>query len=325
MNDESSSFNNISNSSNAFQLLLQPYVDAAASCQNSAAMRAVVSKALQESELFAGYDQIKAALLNATASGGGIGSSNSISVDAKIINTLDLFSYGTLSDYHQRLENYDPYMPLTESQLSKLRQLTVLSLIETACQQRQNIVPYTAIQQALWMNHSNTEQQQQQQRLRETEHILSQLLAARVVVGKLSQKKAAFILYSTSGILVRPRDVHPSTVANLLQALQQMRVRLLESNETICQQQESVWQALESEAAVLRQAEIKWKADSGNNSNNKTYAIMQHLVGEHGMGTVVGDTAFADAPAASSRSSWMPRRPKRNRGGFTNRSNSSTS
>lgn len=310
--------NSKSSSNDDNMLVLQPYLEAAATCQNAAAMRAVVSKVLQEPELFAGYDQIKAALLNASAENNNNNSNNN-PTEVKALNTLDLFSYGTVTDYQQAAP--DTYMALSHAQQAKLRQLTVLTLIENACLQHQDTVPYTAIHQALLLdvnNNNNTEQQNhQQQLLRETEQILAQLLAARVVTGKLSQKKAALLLKSSSSnnsssssnsdaIMVRPRDVHPATVARMLQALQQMRVRLTEANDAIRQQQTDVLKALDNENVAIQQA----ATTGGDMGQHEPYMLEQIL--------------YSNAAAAAAARP-LARRQKRSRGGFTSNNNSSGS
>lgn len=239
--------------------LLAPYLEAVSSTQNAAAIRAVVVKVLQDPDLFAGYDQIKAA---ATAASGG-------ALDAKLVNTLDLFSYGSFQDYQQE-QQPEKYLPLNEPQLAKLRQLTVLSLVESACQQRQNKVAYTAIQQALQMADENENGDAAARKNRETELLLSQLLAARVVAGKLSQKQRAFwvgiggVGGAAAGPVVRPRDVHPNQVAHMIAAVQRLRSQLTESNALIAEQQHRILAALEQEKVEQRQLEAKYQVDEGD-------------------------------------------------------------
>lgn len=229
---------------------LGPYLEAAASSKNAAAIRAVVVKALQDPDLFAGYDQIKAVV------GGTEGCGGSGGVDTTLIDTLDLFSYGTFQDYLQEQQQSNKYLPLNEPQLAKLRQLTVLSLIESSCLQCQNKVSYASIQQGL-----NMAGDDDLVKNRETELILSQLLAARVVVGKLSQKEQAFLIGAapSTGPLVRPRDVHPSQVANMIAAVQRLRSKLNESHAFIGEQQNQILLAMEQEKTEKRQLDANWK------------------------------------------------------------------
>jgi len=275
--------------------VLAPYLEAAASSKNPGAIRAVVNKVLADSDLFAGYDQVKAAIIT-----GGNNDSNEgvVVLEEKLSDTLDLFSYGTLTDYYQQqLQSPEncKYLPLNEPQLAKLRQLTVLSLIESACQQRQNTVSYATIQQALQMVGGDDPVEKN----RATELLLSQLLAARVVTGKLSQKQQAFRIggggSSDGAPMVRPRDVHPSEVPNMILAVQRLRSKLHESNAVIVEQQNRILAAFEQEKKEMRQAEAKWK-DNGGGSG--PFDPM--------------DLEGTSARAAASR------RTKRSRGGFTN-------
>jgi hypothetical protein len=103
---------------------------------------------------------------------------------------------------------------------------------------------------------------------RETELIFSQLLAARVVVGKLSQKEQVFLIGAapSTGPLVRPRDVHPSQVANMIAAVQLLRTKLNESYAFIGEQQNQILLAVEQEKAEKRQLDTKWKKGGGIDS-----------------------------------------------------------
>ena len=271
---------------------LAPYLEAAASSKNSASIRAVVVKVLQDPDLFAGYDQIKAVLGGGTAEQGGGGGS----VDATLLDTLDLFSYGFYQDYTQEQQQQsNKYLSLNEPQLAKLRQLTVLSLVESSCRRCQNKVSYASIQQAL-----NMAGDDYLVKNRETELILSQLLAARVVVGKLSQKEHAFLIGAapSTGPLVRPRDVHPSQVANMIAAVQLLRTKLQVSYSYIGEHQNQILLAMEQEKTEKRQLDAKWKkAGGGDNILGGAYDPM--------------DLERAARPVSR-------RNNKRSRGGFAN-------
>ena len=264
---------------------LAPYLEAAVSSKNASSIHAIVVKVLQDPDLFAGYDQIKSAM--GSSEGG---------MDAPgLRNTLDLFSYGTYQDYLQEKPS-EKYLTLNEPQLAKLRQLTVLSLVESACQQRQNSISYSSIQQALQM----TAGDELSVKIRETELILSQLVAARVVVGKLSQKHQAFLIgaaASSVSPLVRPRDVHPSQVVNMIAAVQSLQTKLNRSHSFIGERQSQVLLSLEQEKAEIHQIESKWK----------------QVVGFDGVGGFHDPMDMDRAARPVSR-----RNNKRSRGGFAN-------
>lgn len=253
---------------------LQPYLDAMG--KDSNANRAVVMKALADSDIFAGYDQLKMSV-----------------DDEKLKSTLDLFSYGTVSDYQA---TPDKYLGLNEAQVSKLRQLTVLSLVQAACQQRQKVVPYAVIQQSLQMA-TTSGQQDPKQPIRDTEQILSQLLAACVISGKLSQKQQAFLLIHTAGssLVVRPRDVNPAELPNMILALERLRQKLAESDGFLASQQKAIRAGLQEEKAAVQRAQAKGQAEQPTTASS------------------FGEPMDLEGPRTAAA-----RRQKRSRGGFTN-------
>ena len=206
--------------------VLQPYLDAVSnvsSLNDSAVVRAVIHKLLQDSNLFVGYNIMKQHLM--TAADGRSGSSSTTptvstttsTVDSKVLNTLDLFSYGTIADYMVDTE-HQTYLTLTEAQLTKLRQLTALSVIIDHHQH--GFASYYDIHAAAFMNgidkgnihsdnnnnHHNSSAMSMQEpnqaaaaaskatTIREAESLLSPLIASKMIVGKLSQQKMSFIL-----------------------------------------------------------------------------------------------------------------------------------
>ena len=131
----------------------------------------------------------------------------SSTIDSKLLNTLDLFSYGTISDY---MNNTPRYMTLTEAQLTKLRQLTAWSVVID--NHHQGFVSYADIHEAAFLKGSISETSNNNNGsmpepdpatttagrtttiIRETESLLSPLIASGMIVGKLSQKKMSFVL-----------------------------------------------------------------------------------------------------------------------------------
>jgi COP9 signalosome complex subunit 7 len=256
---------------------LQPYLEALGKDSNT--NRAVVMKAFADPDLFVGYNQIQMAG----------------TWDDKTQRTLDLFSYGCISD---NTSHPDQYLPLNDAQLSKLRQLTVLGLIQKACLQRQNVVSYSSIQQALQMSSSpNIENGDgdSKQQLRDTESILAQLIAAKMIAGNFSQKERAFHLAPTSQnkIVVRPRDVRPSEILELIQGIQHLRNKLAESNAMLNAVEKSVIEAKEQDEALWEAAKTKYK----------DRFEQLDLDGSHNM------------PKSSSTAAAAARRQKRTRGG----------
>jgi hypothetical protein len=237
-------------------LLLQPYLESITSTTTDGVQRAIIAKLLQEPELFAGYNQVKA-MLGASA-------------DPKLIHTLDLFSYGTIADYSREPESY---VALTEPQLNKLRQLTALSVIQSSCRKHQRIVPYTSIYEAAFLSSPQADLSNivsKQLLLRETEQLLAPLIAARMVNGKFSQKQESLLLgigsmpptaaHSTShlgssnmgrsssyALVVQSRDVPPDAIPSLVQSIQEIRTRLRESNLVLRPEQPDEMKIVENE------------------------------------------------------------------------------
>jgi COP9 signalosome complex subunit 7 len=194
---------------------LLPFLRAAdetAKSVNAATARALVGKVLSQAEIFSGYDQIKLSIQECFGK----------AVDGgKVLKTLDLFSYGNFSDY---LASTDEYMTLTEAQLHKLRQLTVLTLVQNACQQKQSAVAYDEIQLALNMNSSSKDA---------VEDVLISCIYSRVVRGQLCQKTRRLLLLQQHGPPLRSRDVHPCRVAELLDAVRRLQESIESSQNDV--------------------------------------------------------------------------------------------
>lgn len=177
--------------------VLQPYLEAVSNVSSSndttTVVRAVIHKLLQDSNIFIGYNIMKQHLLTTSMKTGN-------TIDPKLLNTLDLFSYGTISDYITDT-HHDKYMTLTEAQTTKLRHLTALSVIID--HHHQGIISYHDIHKAAFMRSnsndsstisSTTAASAMTATIRDTEGLLSPLIASKMIVGKLSQKKMSFIL-----------------------------------------------------------------------------------------------------------------------------------
>ena len=80
---------------------------------------AIIQRALSDSNLYSGFAQLRS--LPAVQRLG-----------QPLINTLDLFSYGTYSDYSNAAEG--TYGTLTDAQLFKLKALTVVSVVHRNCE-----------------------------------------------------------------------------------------------------------------------------------------------------------------------------------------------
>jgi hypothetical protein len=84
---------------------------------DAASINAIVMKAFSDPKLFSGFHQIKSVI-------------ESKSQDKPLLNTLDLFSFGTIQDYSH--QEPGTYVNLTSQQIDKLKALSVITFIDTA-------------------------------------------------------------------------------------------------------------------------------------------------------------------------------------------------
>ncbi|SPO32593.1 related to cop9 signalosome complex subunit 7a [Ustilago trichophora] len=109
-------------------------------------------------------------------------------------NLLSLFAYGTYSDYVQ-LSQQGSVPQLSNDQIQKLRQLTLLSL---ACQNKS--LPYSILKEALGFTESS---------IRKLEDLIIETIYAGLIQGKLNELQSRFEVHHVQG-----RDVpHPSILS----------------------------------------------------------------------------------------------------------------
>lgn len=112
------------------------------------------------------------------------------------LNTLRLFAYGTWSDYKN---NSGCLLPLTQEQVRKLKQLTVLTLAE-----RKKVLPYDQLMQELDVSN-----------VRELEDFLiNECMYSGIVRGKLDQLRRCFEVQFAAG-----RDLRPEQLNCMIQTL----------------------------------------------------------------------------------------------------------
>jgi hypothetical protein len=120
---------------------------------NSGYVHSIVHKALSDPYVFTGFDELKnkveesyRATTTAAASAVTTSSSGSSSETSKVVlNTLELFSYGTFQDYMISTKSDDSltenhhtdtttiYMKLTDGQITKLKALSIISALDEYC------------------------------------------------------------------------------------------------------------------------------------------------------------------------------------------------
>ena len=235
------------NSDEALQPLLQLAQESANS--NISMIRTVVMKALSDPKVFCGFDQIKDTLLP----GGGLQQG---SEGEPILRTLDLFSYGTYHDYHKATAG--TYLTLSDAQVLKLRQLTLLTLVQKACSNSNNmgqkgcvVVPYQIVASELGFVTAAavTDAALDKAVLRQVEDIALSCMYAGIVAGQLCQKTSALFVHSRHGPPCRHRDVPLSEVPAMLQTLQ---LFLKDNLEQTCWKQEQQHQTVQMQLDASR-------------------------------------------------------------------------
>jgi hypothetical protein len=293
--------------------------------------RALVAKVLSQPDVVCGYDQIKQVLgealgkLSATSSDGGGGAD-------RVLRTLDLFSYGTLEDY--RSAPPGTYLELTDAQIRKLRQLTVLTLVERACEQRKGSLGYDQVQQALQLeteNPSNRSGSISESSNEVVEDILISCIYGRMLQGQLCQKSRRLLLVSQphhQGPLLVSRDVHPATrVPELLDAVHRLqesvevarrelrsdrdRVRseLMQSHVKAKQQQQRIKKARDLASGRVAQSALTWGLGGiGGGADGDPDSVAS-------LAAVAAAVATGQDPAVAGTTSGSHRQ-KRSRGGI---------
>uniref|UniRef100_A0A7S1D9A6 PCI domain-containing protein n=1 Tax=Cyclophora tenuis TaxID=216820 RepID=A0A7S1D9A6_CYCTE len=221
---------------------LKPMIQMAADCASSniSTIRTLVMKVLTDPKIHCGFDQIKDKLKEPLASG---------SEGEIMMRTLDLFSYGNYKDYVNAESGY--FLTLTEAQVFKLRQLSILSLVQKSCleEEQAGILTYESMKQEI-----NSE---------DMEDVVISCIYAGLIVGKLCQKRKSLIVSSARGPPCRSRDVPFSQTGFLLEKLKKVSTRL---DNTLSQLEASKLQVQahkEEHDKFWRQVELRKNSKAG--------------------------------------------------------------
>jgi hypothetical protein len=113
---------------------------------NAGYVHSIVNKALSDPCVFIGFDELKMvveklfSVINSTSS---TSSSSIRETNQILLNTLDLFSYGTFQDYNRNHASESDhadtttskYMTLNDAQITKLKALSILSAVNDYCEE----------------------------------------------------------------------------------------------------------------------------------------------------------------------------------------------
>jgi hypothetical protein len=263
------------------ELALEPFLELVEE-SSVGSLRAVILKVLSHPQIFCGYNQLKAIVEPKVD-------------DAPLLATLDLFSHGVYLDY---VQNPGQFLPLNENQLSKLRQLTVLSSAQEACKRGISILDYEPLEKALGLTAESR---------RVVEQIIISCIYARILNGKLAQKSQQFHL------TVPPccsRDVRVTQIPDLLASLEALNQRLDSSNQELEKAHTFVNSSLEQNGAY-------WKSVQEQAKRAQSQAPNQGSGGGSG-GTIRNSLAagWPNDPGVAARRSSASRQSKRSRGGM---------
>lgn len=298
-------------------LALKPMLELAASSahSNASMLRTVALKAISDPKVFCGFDEIKSILQPGLSAAGAEGE--------VIARTLDLFSYGTYGDYKGQ-QQPELFLTLSDTHIFKLRQLTILTLVEKACLGGNGVdentaptktmatlktatggccVSYHTLAQALGLtnqmdatatnssNNTTTDNKLDDAVLRQVEELVLSCVYARVVAGQLCQKSAALCVWSRHGPPCRPRDVPLSQQgATMLATLKQFHQgRLQEAKSCQDKRQQEVQTQMDSlrtyYKAVLERTKKAEESSSGASGHGGNNPV---LIGGGGGGSVRG-------------------------------------
>lgn len=273
------------------------------SLPNVSSVRAVVHKVLSHPEIFCGYDQLKALIIT---------EGKTMVEDAQLLATLDLFSYGTYSDY---IANPSQFLPLNDTtHMTKLRQLTLLSCVQDHCNNNRHaaaFLDYDTISQALHLTNDQ----------RSMEQIIISCIYARALNGRLCQKSKQLIL--TQVPVCISRDVPLQNISKMMNQLEQFQNRLSTSIMGLEASHMAVSQSLEQSSSYwnsVQELQIKAQALAGSNK-------LQHSGPSTGGSSAAAAARLPGWPESGTVANRRPsasRQTKRSRGavgGFFNNNN----
>lgn len=260
---------------------LQPLLDAAKDSLSSVStVRALVVKVLSHPEIFCGYDQFKALLVHGNID------------DAALLATLDLFSYGSFAAYSQ---NPNSYLTLNDKQIAKLRQLTLLSCVQEACEVGREAIPYASIGETLQLSDQ-----------RAMEQVIVSCIYSRALNGKLCQKNRQLLISDVPPCI--SRDVPFDKITTLLQQWSAVQERLSTSYSGLEEAHSEVSQSLAQSAA-------HWKMVQDRQVKAQTQVQNSTAGGGGGNGGTVRLAGWPESSVGARRSS-ASRQSKRSRGGL---------
>lgn len=246
---------------------LKPLLHMCKDCDpsNVSTIRTLILTAMTSSDIYSGFDQIKAAVNLSSAPDG-----------EALSRSLDLFSYGTYKDY----VGGGRFMNLTDAQIQKLKMLTIVTLVERACIESSGVLPYSTIADELGLPEDDLES------LREVEEMVIACIYAGIVNGKLCQQSKSLVVSSEHGPPCRPRDV--PNVSNMLVTLKALQQNLKDCTVTLDRNKKNVQSLREQYDALMKRSKDaqKPKARAASAWDRKPREIRTRRQGKRSRGPV---------------------------------------
>lgn len=122
------------------------------------------------------------------------------------LDLLELFAYGTVAQYEN---NRTKYGLLNTSQLFKLRQLTLVSLVCRASKKKRRNIPYDTILQELGMDKSS------EVNMRELENLIITSVYSGIIEGKMDHKNMYMVAHGAIS-----RDIKVADLSGMIDQLE---------------------------------------------------------------------------------------------------------
>eukprot|EP00538_Stauroneis_constricta_P001186 CAMPEP_0119568170 /NCGR_PEP_ID=MMETSP1352-20130426/38112_1 /TAXON_ID=265584 /ORGANISM="Stauroneis constricta, Strain CCMP1120" /LENGTH=287 /DNA_ID=CAMNT_0007617525 /DNA_START=16 /DNA_END=879 /DNA_ORIENTATION=+ len=183
---------------------------ASSSLSSGSALRAIILKALTDPNIHHGFDELKSVVAATVEKDG------SLSDGKALLNTLDLFSFGTLADFKKAP---DDYLRLSEAQLAKLRQLTVLSAVQEVCARGRDSMTYSEIAQ-------NLDFPDDESGVKKLEECIVSCVYSDLVSVRLCQKSKLCRISTRAGPPCQVRDVRLSDLPLAIDELKKLQHRI---------------------------------------------------------------------------------------------------
>lgn len=289
--------------------------DAAAGKLTTTSASPIIVKILSHRNIFCGFDQVKAVICDGRSNGSG--SLENSPEFSKICATLDLFSFGTLRDYHSAQPDNDKFLTLNDHARTKLAQLTVMTSVQNASGRGLMSITYKALAEALGWDDDGDDPASVATTSRRVVDCLVKCLYADVLRGKLCQRTKTFSWEGQALPVVCPRDVPPSQISTMLETLKGLEQRLAVSIDELRQNEGVVLKNLEQDAKYWHAIQDRCK-NARSEGDAKSFSSMNVGVGGPrgaGAGPVFGaGSQFPSGRQTGAGSVGGPRSSKRSRG-----------